>query len=463
MSRPVVLGNGHILSGWEDPSVVTGGAVAWEGERILAVGPEVEVLRAHPDALYLDAGGGLIAPGLVNLHHHFYSSLARGLDPGTPMRNFPEILDRLWWRLDRALDPDAVRISALLSALDCVRWGCTTVFDHHASPSCIPGSLDLVAGALDTAGIGGVLCYEVTDRNGDFGAEQGIAENLEFLASRAGDPRIRGVFGLHASFTVSDETLATVAARRPANAGVHVHVAEHPVDVECSMEEFGATPIQRLQRSGLLDERALLAHAIHVNDHDYRLAADAGAVLIHNPESNANNGVGRLDLPRAAGFGCSIGLGTDGMSSSVLRALRSAFLGLRGGSEDPELGFETVPGLLATNTRVAGRFLDEPLLGQLVPGAPADVIAVTSPPPTTIDSTNWFGHLAYGAAEAPVRHTVARGSVVLQDYVPTGLDSEELAAEARSLAPALWRRFHELDWNTPYLGPARAGRKEKTR
>ena len=139
MSRLVVLGNGHLVTSWEDPSVVAGGAVAWNGERIVAAGPEADVRGAHPDAQFLDAGGGLILPGLVNLHHHFYSALARGLDPGTPMRDFPEILDRLWWRLDRALDRDTVRLSARLSALDCVRRGCTTVFDHHASPSCIRG------------------------------------------------------------------------------------------------------------------------------------------------------------------------------------------------------------------------------------------------------------------------------------------------------------------------------------
>ena len=463
MSRPVVLGNGHLVTSWEDPSVVQGGAVAWKGERIIAAGLEADVRRAHPDAQFLDAGGGMILPGLVNLHHHFYSALARGLDPGTPMRDFPQILDRLWWRLDRALDPDTVRLSARLSALDCVRRGCTTVFDHHASPSCISGSLDLVASALETAGIGGVLCYEVTDRNGSAGAKRGIEENLEFAASRPAGSRVRGVLGLHASFTVSDDTLSSVAARLPERTGVHIHVAEHPVDVQASLEAFGATPIQRLERAGLLDDRALLAHAIHVDDDDYRLAAEAGATLIHNPESNANNGVGRLDLPRAAGHGCAIGLGTDGMSSSVLRALRAAFLGLRGGSEDPRLGFEVVPRLLATNAKVAARFLDEPQLGHLVPGAPADVIAVDSPPPTPVDSDNWFGHLAYGISEAPVRHTVSRGRAVLEDFRPTGLDAEALAAEARAAAPRLWKRFRALDWNTPYLGPPAAGREENPR
>ena len=460
MSQQTVLGNGHVLSGWERPTVIAGGAVAWEGERILASGPEAEIREAYPAACYLDARGGLILPGFVNLHHHFYSALARGLDPGVEMRDFPEILDRMWWRLDRALDPDTVRLSALLSAADCVRWGCTTVFDHHASPSCIVGSLDLQAEALTAAGISGVLCYEVTDRNGPEGTELGIAENLRFIAAHADDPRIRGVVGLHASFTVSEGTLAAVAARRPSASGVHIHVAEHPVDDRFSRDTFGSTPIQRLEQHGLLDERALLAHGIHVVDVDYDRVAAAGATIIHNPESNANNGVGRLDIPRAAGRGCAIGIGTDGMSSAVLRAQRAAFLGLRGGSEDPTLGYRDVPRLLATNARVAGRFLDEPALGQLAPGAPADIIAVDSPPRTPLTSENWFASFVYGVSETPVRHTIARGRVVMEDFSHTTVDPEALSYEARTLVPGLWERFHQLGWNTPYLGPAPGNGKE---
>lgn len=463
MSQQTVLGNGHLVTGWMSPTVIADGAVAWEGDRIVAVGPENEIRATYPAAGYLDARGGLILPGLVNLHHHFYSALARGLDPGVEMRDFPEILDRLWWRLDRALDPDTVRLSAMLSAADCVRWGCTTVFDHHASPSCIEGSLDLAAGALESAGISGVLCYEVTDRNGPEGASAGLEENLRFMAARADHPRVRGVLGLHASFTVSEATLAEVAERRPSASGIHVHVAEHPIDDQFSRATFGATPVQRLERYGLLDDRALLAHGIHVETADYDRIAETGSTIIHNPESNANNGVGRLDIPRAAGRGCAIGLGTDGMSSAVLRALRFAFLGLRGGSEDPTLGFDEVPRLLATNARVAGRFLDEPLLGQLAPGAPADVIAVDAPTRTSLDSRNWFGQLAYGWSEAPVRHTVARGRVVLEDFDHTTLSPVDLASEARLLSPGLWKRFHELAWNTPYLGPPSAAGKEMLR
>ena len=447
-----ILGNGVVVTGGAGSRIIPDGAVAWRDDRIVAVGPEEELRGALPDARFLDAHRGTIMPGLVNLHHHFYSALARGLDPGTPMADFSQILDRLWWRLDRALDPETVALSARLSAADCVRWGCTTVFDHHASPSCIDGSLDLIAAAVEEAGISAVLCYEVTDRNGPAGSRAGIDENLRFLRERADDPRIRGVFGLHASFTLLDETLAIVARERPADAGCHVHVAEDHVDVSASVSAFGRRPVQRLRDAGLLDGRALLAHGIHLEDDEYAMVAGAGATIIHNPESNANNAVGRLDVPKTIGLGCRVGLGTDGMSSAVLRALRFAFLMQRGASGDPTSGFEHIPSLLSANTDVARVWLDEPQLGRLAPEAPADLMVVDSAPPTELATENTFGHLVYGISESPVRHTIARGRVVLRDFEHTTMNPADIAADARDAAPALWKRFHALHWGTPYLG-----------
>lgn len=447
-----ILGNGTVITGGANSGVIPDGAVAWEGDRIIAVGPEADLSADLPDARFLDARQGTILPGLVNLHHHFYSALARGMDPGTRMEDFSQILDRLWWRLDRALDAETVSLSARLSTAECVRWGCTTVFDHHASPSCIDGSLDLVAGAVEEAGISAVLCYEVTDRNGPDGARAGIEENLRFLRERAADPRIRGVFGLHASFTLRDETLAAVARERPPGAGCHIHVAEDRVDIDASMSAFGHRPIERLRDLGLLDERALLAHGIHLEPGEYEQIAAAGATIIHNPESNANNAVGRLDVPRAAGLGCRIGLGTDGMSSAVLRALRFAFLMQCGGSADPTTGFEHIPQLLQANADTARLFLNEPLLGELIPGAPADVIVMDSAPPTPLAAENTFGHLVYGISESPVRHTIARGCVVLQDFEHMTMNPRDIADAARAAAPALWERFAALEWGTPYLG-----------
>jgi len=457
MSEVFMVGNGVVVAGFSpscavQPQVMPGGAVVWQGERIVAVGPEAELRGLHPGADFLDAHGGLILPGLINLHHHFYGVLARGLDPGAPLGSFAEVLERLWWRLDRALDPATVRISAELSVADCTRWGCTTVFDHHASPSCLAGSLDIIAEVLVANGISAVLCYEVTDRNGHKEARAGIEENLRFLRQQRGHSRIRGVFGLHASFTLRDETLAEVAERRPQDAGCHIHVAEDRIDVQASRRTFGLGPIDRLKRFGLLDDRSLLAHGIHLEPKDYSDIARHGAVLVHNPESNANNGVGHLDTVNAGTLGCLVGIGTDGMSSAMLRALRAAFLAQRAADGDPRSGFEVLPDLLCTNAKVARRFFDEPLLGELASNAPADIIVVDAPAPTPIRPENLFTHLVYGASEAPVRHTIARGRVLLENFCHKTMDPAEVAARARELAPALWQRFGALKQGTSFLG-----------
>lgn len=446
-----LLGNGTVATATAAPRVLPGGAVVWREDRVVAVGPEEELRRDHPDAEYLDARGGMILPGFTNLHHHFYSALARGLDPRASMQSFPEVLDRLWWRLDRALDLTTVRLSAELSAADSIRWGTTTVFDHHASPSAIADSLPTIAEVLDRAGLSGVLCYEVTDRNGHDEAMAGLDENLRFLRRRRDGGRLRGTVGLHASFTLRDETLERVAELRRDGDGCHIHLAEDPVDVEATRETFGVGPVQRLEQFALLDETTLLAHGIHLGPHSYETIAHHGATVIHNPESNANNGVGHLDAVAAAGYGCRVGLGTDGMSSSVLRALRSAFLLHHEASRDPSSGFTVLPDLLHNNCVVARRFFEEPFLGELLPGAPADIVVVDAVPPTPVDERNLFAHLVFGAAEAGMRHTVARGRVLLKDYVHQTLDPAEIAARAREHAPALWERFHSLSYGTPYI------------
>jgi putative selenium metabolism protein SsnA len=439
-----LLHNGTVVTGGENPNVWTDGAIAWSGSHIVAVGPEEELRGQFPEASLLDANGGLVLPGFVNLHHHLYSALARGLAPLETPRDFGQILERLWWLLDRALTPETVRLSALLGAADCIRWGCTTLFDHHASPSCIRGSLDTVAGAIEEAGLSAVLCYEVTDRNGHDQAVAGLVENLRFIESHLDHPRIRGTLGLHASFTVSDETLDEAASRCPDDVGCHVHLAEDPIDFQASEIAYGAPPLARLEERDFLDERALLIHGVHLTSEGRAIVARNNAVLVHCPESNANNGVGRLDVERAVVGGCTVGLGTDGMSSAMLRALRAAFLVQRAGREDPTVGYAAHPRLLHTNAVVARRFFDEPLLGELAVGAPADICVVDGPPPTPIGPDNVFGHLVYGASEAPVRHTIARGRILLEDHRHRTLDPVAIARVARTEAFGVWERFREL-------------------
>lgn len=440
-----LVGPGRVVSSFgPSPKIIEEGAVLWQGAEILEVGSFAELSCRHPGASLLNAHHGIILPGLVNLHHHFYSALARGLNPGLPMGNFSRILENLWWRLDRALDQETVRVSAALSLAECIRHGCTTVFDHHASPTYLRGSLETIAEEVSSAGLSAVLCYEISDRNSHQEALAGLEENLAFASSIQGDPRLAGMLGLHASFTLSQETLREAARRRPQGLGIHIHLGEDTADRRLSLAHYGKTPLARLKESSLLDENALLIHGIDLRPSEYEVIASSGATLVHNPESNANNAVGQLDLQAAAASTCPLGLGTDGMSSSMLRSLRAAFLARRSNSGDPETGFDILPGLLENNVLRASRIFGLPALGQLETGAPADLIVIDSPSPTPLDADNFFGHLIYGISEAPCRHTVARGRILLKNFLHTEINIERLSAEARRLSPALWERFQRL-------------------
>jgi putative selenium metabolism protein SsnA len=451
-AKVTVLTNGVVLASWKAFDVIPDGAVAFSGDRILEIGTAAEIRTRYPEAEPVDACGGMIMPGLINLHHHLYSAFARGLAPAPPPPgDFGQILDRLWWRLDRVLTPETVRLSALLGAIESIRWGCTTIFDHHASPSCLRGSLGIIGRTLEEAGLSGVLCYEISDRNGHDEAIAGLVENLRFIERHQDHPRLRGTLGLHASFTLTDATLDEAAGRRPPGCGCHIHLAEDPLDFQVSEMAFGAAPLERLERRGLLDERALLVHGVHLTSEGRKTVARNNSILIHCPESNANNGIGRLDVELAAADGCTVALGTDGMSAAMLRSLRFAFLAQRAGREDPTSGFTAHPLLLQNNVEAARRFFDEELLGELVPGAPADICVVDCPAPTPVNAGNVFGHLVYGASDSPVRHTVARGEFLLQDFRHTTLDPQAITQLARAEAPGLWERFHAIgdspiDW-----------------
>lgn len=431
-----------MVSSLDPPSVRADGAVVWEDERIVAVGPAADLVERHPDAERLDATGTLVLPGLVNLHQHVLGALARGLDPGFRIRSFGDLLDGLWWRLDRVVTPELVRAAARLTVAECARWGTTTVFLHHASPSCLRGSLDILADACREVGLSAVICYGTSDRNGHHEALAGLDENAVFCRRQRQDGRIRGMFGLHASFTVRDDTLRELGERRDGAVGVQLHLAEDLLDVQASKLVHGAGPLERLHRHGLLDEHALLVHGVHLARGEIDEVARAGATLVHCPEANAAHGVGQLELERVLARGCRVGVGTCGVSPSVLAQLRFGTLGRRSVRRDPSLDGNILR-LLAHSAAVAGAALDAPGLGRLVPGAPADIAVVEAPQLTPATADNLTAHLL-DAAAGPVRHTIARGCAVVRDHLLTTVDPAAIAAEAAEAVPDLWARFAAL-------------------
>jgi putative selenium metabolism protein SsnA len=423
------------------PARVRRGTLLVEGAAIAAVLPDGE--QPPAGVARIDCAGALVMPGLVCAHTHLYSALARGMPPPeVAPQNFPEILERVWWRLDRALDDEAVEVSALVGAAGAARAGVTTLFDHHASPSAIDGALDRVALGVQQVGLRAVLCYEVTDRNGADGARAGIKENERFLVSlgrRAGDdlrPLLRGMVGVHAGFTVGHDTavqLADLAQRR--RAGIHIHVAEDACDARHLVPAREASIVEWLESYRLLGPRALLAHCVHVDEAGAERIAESGAHVAHNPRSNMNNAVG---YARPSRFGARLVLGTDGIGADMLAEAQAAFFAARAAGH----AFDPLGALAASASLAASAF--EAGIGRLEPGCPADLAVFAYDPPTPLDESNLFGHLIFGLTSAHLRDLFVAGREVVRDRRLTTIDEQALAARARQVAARLWRRMKEL-------------------
>jgi putative selenium metabolism protein SsnA len=437
-----LIGNGTVVTLGQTPQVIEDGAVYVKGERIEDVGRTDDLSRKHGLPVTLDARNKVVLPGLICAHHHLYSTMARGFaPPGEPARTFGEILERLWWKLDRALSSEDVRLSALVPLVECIRNGTTTIVDHHASPGCRDGSLDVIADAVLQSGIRASLCYEVSDRNLP-GA--GVVENDRFLGrvARERSPFLGGMMGLHASFTVSDSTLA--ACREVAEkhgAGYHIHVAEGTEDVEDARQRYGLRTVERLVDRGICGPRSLFIHCIHVDQREIELLAESGTMVVHNPESNMNNAVGVspvLDLMRR---GILVGLGTDGMSSDMPAQMRCAYLLHRLAKRDPRVAFVEAPQMLLWNNAEIVSRLFPSKLGVLEAGAAADLVLLDYLPPTALTEKNFLGHFIFGMVDATVDTTIVGGRVLMQGKRLLTLDEEKIAAESRRLAEKLWSRI----------------------
>ena len=253
-----LIDNVTIFTNDDDNTILHNHGVAVEGTRIAAVGP-ADRLRAEYDHLErLDGGGRLLMPGFTNAHMHFYGMYARGMSLNRTPHNFHEILKYLWWALDKVLDDEAVYYSALIPAIAGVRHGVTTVIDHHASPNACAGSLDQIEAALTRLGVRALLCYETSDRDGKAIRDAGLAENERYIrkcrAARDANPDhlFDGMVGLHASFTLDDDSLEQAAALAGSmDRGCHIHMLEDYVDEELTREKYGPPgAVQHEQRRG---------------------------------------------------------------------------------------------------------------------------------------------------------------------------------------------------------------------
>jgi putative selenium metabolism protein SsnA len=433
--------HGIVVTPGKNNRVLWNGSVVTEGENITAVGYAAEMKELFPNAESVDCSGKIVLPGFICSHHHFYSTMARGMAiPGEPASNFVEILERLWWKLDKALREEDITLSTQIPLIECIRNGTTTVIDHHASPGMRDGSLDLIENAVRQAGIRASLCYEVSDRNVMGG---GIEENERFIKKTGkGDGQIAAMMGLHASFTLSDATLERcVGIAKDAGVGCHIHVAEDLSDREDSLKKYGMPTVHRLDKMGATGEKSLFIHCVHIDESEMDLIAATKTSVVHNPESNMNNAVGVTKLFDLLKRNILVGLGTDGMSSDMLSQMRCAYLLHRLASHDPRVAFLEAPKLLLENNAEICERQFGLKLGEIAEGRPADLAIMDYQPPTILSDANFLGHLIFGLVDATVDTTVCKGRILMKNKNILTLDEERIAARSRELAPIMWQRL----------------------
>lgn len=442
----LIVGNSCLVTFGEEPRVIRGGAVAVEDGLVVDVGTTGALRAKHRKAEFLDADGAVVMPGLTNLHNHCYGAFARGLAlPGEPPRTFLQILQGLWWKLDRALTLEDVYVSAALGLIDSLKNGTTSVFDHHASPYAITGSLDEVAKAAGKIGLRASLCYEVSDRDGPERAAEGIEENVRFISSLEDRRRLAGCMGLHASLTLSDATLKrAVDEARRLGVGCHIHVAEGPEDGADSATRYGQTVVKRLADLGVLGPKSIAAHCVHVGPEDIETLAASRTIVAHNAQSNMSNAVGVAPALEMVRKGVRVGLGTDGFTSDMFEAAAGTNIVHKLAARDPSVGWEEGQRMAFTTNAEVATTIFGPRLGALAPGYGADLIAVDYDPYTEMNAGNFWGHMLFGMRGGQVRHAVVDGKVVMRDRQVLGLDEARLRARARKLAEQVWERFAEF-------------------
>jgi putative selenium metabolism protein SsnA len=438
----MIIKNGKLITWETENQILEGAELLIQDGKIKEIGPGLT--EAHPEEEVVDARDQYVMPGNICAHTHFYGAFARGMGiPGDAAKDFPEILKKLWWPLDMALDEEGVRYSALVFAVDAIKNGTTTLFDHHASPNYIDGSLDVIGDVVLDAGLRGVLCYEVTDRNGPEGAKKGIQENVRFIKKAAGIDRLGAAFGLHASLTLNDDTLEACRNAIDDNAGFHVHVGEHQSDEYDSLKRGGLRVVDRLKKFGILGPRTIVAHGVHIDQAEAVQLAETETWLTHQPRSNMNNAVGVAEIEHFLRLGIKVGIGTDGFYHAMWEEWKLAYFLHKIHRLDPRKmsAMDIVQMGVYNNAALANLYLPDTTVGTIQPGAAADLIFVDFHPFTPLSAGNLPWQIIFGIQESMITSTMVEGKFLMKDKELLTLDEEKIASEARKLAPEIWKRY----------------------
>lgn len=440
-----ILGNGRLITQNKENPFIEDGAVVIDGKEIIDFGKTEDIKRKYENAEFKDVDNMVIMPGLINTHGHIYSAFARGMNLDGPVsKDFVDILNNLWWRLDRTLNLEDIKYSAYASLMDSLKYGVTTFFDHHASPNAVEGSLQTISKVGEELGIRTSLCYEVSDRDGEEILNQGIKENVDYIKYCKEDKSNMksALFGMHASFTLSDESLNKCAeASKGLDCGYHIHVAEGIKDEEDCIEKHDKRVLERLKEFKILGPKTLAIHCIHADEDEVEILKETETSVVHNPESNMGNAVGVSPVIKFMKNGITVGLGTDGYTQDMFESMKVANLIHKHHLRNPSVAWGETPEMLFINNRRIAEKNFEGRFGIIEKGANADVIVVDYDPLTPLNGTNYNSHILFGMMGKSVDTTIVNGKTVVEKGKILNVNEREILKKSRELSSKLWNRI----------------------
>lgn len=441
-----LIGNGRLFTRNDEAAYFPNGAVLVEDNLIKDFGDFSLLKEKYPDTEFIDAKGQIIMPAFINVHNHIYSALARGLSiKNHSPKNFIEILEGLWWNLDNHLTLEDDKISAQTTFLNCIENGVTTIFDHHASYKHTEGSLNVLADVAREYKLRACFCYEISDRNGEEEMKKAVKENADFILETQNDKTdmIKGVMGLHASFTLSDDTLKYVVENTPEGSGYHVHIAEGLTDREDCISKYGMPVVKRLNKMGILGPKTVAGHCIYIDDEELDILKATDTMVVHNPESNMGNAVGAPDVLAIYNKGILAGIGTDGYTNDMTESYKVANILQKHLHKDPNCAWSEIPQMLfENNAKIANRFFKTPL-GKIKQGYAADIIFVDYDPLTPMDEKNLNSHILFGVNGSMVTTTICNGEILMRDRQLVNIDKKAVMEESRKVSQKLWDRINK--------------------
>lgn len=441
----ILVGNGKLITRDSSHPLYEDGCVAVDGNVIKEVGTTKELKAKYADAEFIDAKGGTIMPGFINAHNHIYSAFARGLSiKGHNPKNFMDILEGQWWRMDRLLTNVENKYSAYATYMEGIKCGVTTVFDHHASYGEIQDSLFTISDVAKDLGVRTCLCYEVSDRDGEEKMRASVLENEAFMKATLKDDSDmqKGMMGMHAPFTLSNKTLEFCAEHKPEEYGYHIHVAEGLADVYDSLEKYNKRCVERLFDMGILGEKTIAGHCIHINEREMEILSKTNTMVVHNPESNMGNAVGCGPVLKMLEKGVLVGLGTDGYTNDMTESFKVANIIHKHNLCNPTVAWgESAQMLFDNNPQIAARYFEKPL-GVIKEGAYADIIVTDYDPYTEMTESNINSHVLFGMQGRSVVTTMINGKVVYKDREFVNVDEKAMMAKIREVSKNYWNKIN---------------------